>query len=193
MDKWLMVKRICMKVSAQKLIQFRWLLLWSFPILFFGCSTTRRVEIKQDNEVYKTLGMKHDRKDNVALYQAAAFWLHVPHIDGGTSRKGTDCSYLVYIIYKTVYHKIIERNSASILNKDCKRISRRRLKEGDLVFFNTMGSPKSKSHVNHVGIFLKDNKFMHASTSKGVIISDLDENYYRKVWVCGGRVVKFIR
>ena len=129
-----------------------------------------------------------ETKDNEALFREAAWWLHVPHVDGGTTHDGTDCSYLVYFLYKTVYHKIIERNSASILHKNCIRIGRLRLKEGDLVFFNTMGRSISNPDINHVGIYLKDNKFLHTSTSKGVIVSDLDEKYYRKVWVCGGRV-----
>ena len=175
-----------MMVSAQKLIQFRSILLWGLVILFYSCSTTQHIERKQSKEVYESLALNKERKDNFALYKEAACWLHIPHLDGGTSLKGTDCSFLVNNIYKIVYNKNIERNSSSMLNKDCERISRRRLKEGNLVFFNTSG--KNKSYVDHVGIYLKDNKFLHASTSKGVIVSDLDENYYRKVWVCGGRV-----
>jgi len=153
--------------------------------LFFSCSTSRHIEKNQSKEVYDRLGLNKNRKDNPALYAEAASWYHVPHVDGGTSRKGTDCSFLVYSIYKTVYHKTLERNSADMLHKNCKRISRKKLKEGDLVFFST---GKSKTNISHVGIYLKDNKFVHTSTSKGVNISDLDEDYYRRVWVCGGRV-----
>ena len=153
--------------------------------MFFSCSTSRHIEKNQSKEVYDRLGLNKNRKDNPALYAEAASWYHVPHVDGGTSRKGTDCSFLVYSIYKTVYHKTLERNSADMLHKNCKRISRKKLKEGDLVFFST---GKSKTNISHVGIYLKDNKFVHTSTSKGVNISDLDEDYYRRVWVCGGRV-----
>jgi hypothetical protein len=174
------------RVPMKELIKFRYILLWCLALVFFGCSTSRHIEKKQNKEVYDVLGLNKGRQDNFALYKEAAFWLHVPHVDGGTSRNGTDCSFLVYTIYKTVYGKILERNSAGILKKNCKRISKRKLKEGDLVFFNTFGKPES--HINHVGIYLKDNKFLHASTSKGVVVSDLDDNYYRKTWVCGGRV-----
>ena len=175
-----------MRISVQKLVQFRTLFLWGLVFLLFSCSTARRVEKRQTKDVYEALGLRADRNDNVALYKEATTWLHVRHMDGGTSRNGTDCSFLVYSLYKTVYHKSIERNSAAMLSKSCKRISQSKLKEGDLVFFSTGG--KSKSYVNHVGIFLKDTKFLHSSTSKGVIVSDLDEDYYRKTWVCGGRV-----
>ena len=175
-----------MIISSQKMIQFRCMLLWGIAIVFFSCSTSRQIENKQCKEIYNSLGLNKERKDNFALYQEAASWLHIRHVTGGTSRNGTDCSFLVNSIYKAVYNKNLERNSVGMLNKNCERLSRSNLKEGDLVFFNTSGT--SKSNVNHVGIYLKDNKFLHASTSKGVIVCDLDDNYYRKVWVCGGRV-----
>jgi len=174
-----------MSISTHHLKTFRILIIWSLAFLFFSCSTSRHIEKNQSKEVYDRLGLNKNRKDNPALYAEAASWYHVPHVDGGTSRKGTDCSFLVYSIYKTVYHKTLERNSADMLHKNCKRISRKKLKEGDLVFFST---GKSKTNISHVGIYLKDNKFVHTSTSKGVNISDLDEDYYRRVWVCGGRV-----
>lgn len=175
-----------MSVSVQKPVQFRYVVFFGLVFLLFGCNTAKHIEKKQIKEVYEALGLKADRDDNLALYKEAITWLHVRHVDGGTSRNGTDCSFLVYSLYKTVYHKTIERNSSDILSKSCKKISRSKLKKGDLVFFNTSGN--SKSYVNHVGVFLKDTKFFHSSTSKGVIVSDLNEDYYRKVWVCGGRV-----
>jgi cell wall-associated NlpC family hydrolase len=175
-----------MRISVQKLVKVRAVFLWGLVFLLFSCSTARRVEKRQTKEVYEALGLRSDRNDNVALYKEATTWLHIRHVDGGTSRNGTDCSFLVYSLYKTVYHKTIERNSAAMLARNCKRINRNKLKEGDLVFFSTGG--KSKSYVNHVGLYLKDNKFLHSSTSKGVIVSDLEEAYYRKTWVCGGRV-----
>jgi hypothetical protein len=175
-----------MNVYIQKLIQYRYILLWGLAFVLFSCNTTRHLEKKQRKEVYDLLGLNKGRKDNFALYKEAASWLHVPHVEGGTSRNGADCSFLVYTIYKTVYNKTVERNSTAMLIKSCKRISRSMLKEGDLAFFNTSG--KAKSYVNHVGIYLKDNKILHSSTSKGVMVSDLDEAYFRKVWVCGGRV-----
>ena len=175
-----------MSVSGKKTIQFRSILLWVLALGLFSCSTSRHIEKREGSQAYKALGVTEDRKDNVALYREAASWLHVPHQDGGMSRKGTDCSFLVYSVYKTVYHKTLERNSAAMLNKNCRRISRNKLREGDLVFFDTLG--RSGTNVSHVGIYLKDHKFLHTSTSKGVIVSDLDEAYYRKTWVSGGRV-----
>ena len=56
---------------------------------------------------------------------------------------------------------------------------------GDLVFFS---SSRSKKKVAHVGIYLKNGKFIHASTSKGVIVSRLSEDYYTRHWISGGRI-----
>jgi cell wall-associated NlpC family hydrolase len=172
--------RVQIKISVRLL---------SIPILLLllaGCSSSRHLEKRQSKVVYESLGLDKTRKDNYALYREASVWLHVPHVEGGTSRRGTDCSFLVYSIYKTVYGKTLERNSSAMLMKNCRKIGKNSLREGDLVFFST-GS-KAKAYVNHVGIYLKANKFLHASTSKGVIVSDLNEPYYQRAWACGGRV-----
>ena len=175
-----------MNITAHQLNPLRRILLWGLVFGFFSCSTTRHIEKRGSNKVYNNFGLNKERKDNAALYREAALWLYVPHVDGGTSRNGTDCSYLVHHIYKTVYHKTLERHSGGMLAKNCNRIDKSSLKEGDLVFFDTLG--RSGTNVSHVGIYLKDHKFLHTSTSKGVIVSDLDEAYYRKTWVSGGRV-----
>ncbi len=175
-----------MKVSTRQLNSFRLILLINVSLVLFSCSTTRLVEKKQHKDVYEALGLNESCGDNFALYKEAASWLHVPHADGGSSHNGTDCSFLVYSLYKTVYNKTLERNSAAMMKKNCRKISKCMLREGDLVFFDTFGN--SKSNITHVGIYLKDSKFLHTSTLKGVNVSDLDEEYYRKAWVCGGRV-----
>ncbi len=120
------------------------------------------------------------------LYAEASSWIGVPYKYGGTSRSGVDCSGFVYLIYKSVYGKTISRQSAAILENDCKQIKKSELREGDLVFFRTDG--KQSSTPNHVGIYLKDNEFVHASSSKGVVISSLTNDYYVRNWICGGRV-----
>ena len=104
--------------------------------------------------------------------------------------RGVDCSGLTYNIYKKVYHKHLKRNSDDQRKENCRKVSKGKLQEGDLVFFH---NGKNKRTATHVGIYLKDNRFIHASTSRGVIISSLNEDYYRKhwyrrVWMQGGRV-----
>jgi lipoprotein Spr len=64
----------------------------------------------------------------------------------------------------------------------CTDIDKNQLQEGDLVFFNTLGG------ISHVGLYINNNKFVHASTSNGVIISDLDEPYWQRRFVKAGRI-----
>lgn len=165
---------------------FRFLLLFLLTATLVGCSSTRRLERKLHREVYESLGLDEDKKDNFLLYKEASAWLNTSYVEGGLSPNGVDCSGLVYLIYKKVYSETLQRNSMNMLKKNCHRISKSRLKEGDLVFFYTSG--KSKSNINHVGIYLKDSKFIHASASKGVMISSLEESYFQKTWVCGGKI-----
>ncbi len=127
------------------------------------------------------------RNDDAAipLYAEVSFWLGTPYRYGGNSKSGTDCSGFVGEVFQKVYAKQLERSSDGQAQKDVRKISKHKLKAGDLVFFRT--APKSKK-VDHVGIFLKDGYFIHASTSKGVIVSSLNEEYYKRTWQKGGRV-----
>lgn len=124
--------------------------------------------------------------DNAKLYSECASWLGAKYQYGGTTKSGVDCSGFVYMVYKAVYGKTLTRQSAGMLNDNCTRINKSQLREGDLVFFRTDG--KKSSTPNHVGIYLKENKFIHASTSKGVVVSDLLQSYYVTNWITGGRV-----
>lgn len=128
---------------------------------------------------------KLNKNDNKILYGEVSKWLGTPYKFGGSSLKGTDCSGMVMQIYKQVYSLPLERNSAMMCEKNCKRISKNSLSEGDLVFFSTT---KTKAKINHVGIYLKEGYFVHASSSKGVIISSLNEPYYTRAFITGGKV-----
>jgi len=122
--------------------------------------------------------------DNHALYVESSQWLGVPYRSGGTTQRGVDCSGLTSAIYSKVYRKQLERNSDDQRKKDCKKVQKGKRREGDLVFFHN-GSKKKRA--SHVGIYLKDHKFIHASTRQGVTISTLDEAYWKQHWLCGGR------
>ena len=100
------------------------------------------------------------------------------------SKRGTDCSGMVYQIYRKVYRIQVPRNTEELKNKSNK-VAKRNLKEGDLVFFS---SNRSRKRVAHVGIYLKSGKFIHSSTSRGVIVSRLNEDYYLRHWISGGRI-----
>ena len=143
---------------------------------------------KELQSISKKLGISVTTADNVTLYSEAANWIGTPYKYGGLSKSGVDCSGFTYLLYKAVYNKTLTRQSAGMLTDNCTRINKSQLKEGDLVFFRTDG--KKTTTPNHVGVYLKNNKFVHASTSKGVVVSDLTSEYYTQNWISGGRVKK---
>lgn len=155
------------------------------PLFLGSCRTvTPRYDYQELAKASVRLGIDIEMKDNHALYVESASWLGVPYRGGGTTRQGVDCSGLTSAIYGKVYRKELERNSDDQRKKDCKKVKKGKLREGDLVFFH---NGRKKKHATHVGIYLKDRKFIHASTSRGVIISTLDEDYWKRHWLSGGR------
>lgn len=141
------------------------------------------VEVKQLSRSL-SIPIKND-DPNIPLYAEASLWLGVPYSYSGSSKAGLDCSGFVSQVFQRVYGKKLERSSEDQAKKDVHKVSKDGLKPGDLVFFST--SPKSK-RIDHVGIFLRNGYFIHASTSRGVIVSHLEEDYYKKTWKKGGRV-----
>jgi len=104
-------------------------------------------------------------------------WRGTPYRLGGMSKRGIDCSAFVYLAYKELWGETIPRTTSEQLNSGAE-VSKDRLKAGDLVFFKTGWTTR------HVGIYLSDSKFLHASTSQGVMISTLENSYWkRKYWL----------
>ncbi|MCD7899823.1 MAG: NlpC/P60 family protein [Bacteroides sp.] len=130
------------------------------------------------------LGMDINLDDNHNLYIESAEWIGTRYKYGGDSKRGTDCSGFTMQIYKKVFDTTLGRSTSNQLDQSSK-VSKGNLREGDLVFFTSDNSGKK---VAHVGIYLKDGKFIHASTSRGVIVSALKETYYDKHWMKGGRI-----
>ena len=127
------------------------------------------------------LGLSYSPDDNPQLYSAIQSWMGTPYQYGGTTRQGVDCSAFVGHIYRQVYNITLHR-VADDIRKDVAPIGRHQLAEGDVVFFTN-----SKGRVSHVGIYLKDGLFAHASTSRGVILSRLDDKYWSAHFYKGGR------
>ncbi len=154
--------------------------------------TTRTSDIgsggkqETENDRWKELDIKLTRHDNKRLYAELKSWLGTPYLYAASERgRGTDCSGMVMMVFKAVYDIKLERNSAKIYEKNCRHVSKDNLREADLVFFNNGKS----SRITHVGIYLKNGYFVHASSSRGVIVSHLTERYYTTHYQCGGRVI----
>ncbi|MCG2617234.1 C40 family peptidase [Terrimonas sp. NA20] len=110
-------------------------------------------------------------------------WYGTRYKLGGNSKAGIDCSAFVQAVYVSAFALTLPR-TAREQYKASRIISSTELKEGDLVFFNTRGG------VSHVGIYLQNNKFIHASTSQGVTVSDMYDPYYMRRFIGAGRIEK---
>ena len=128
------------------------------------------------------LGVSESDIKNETLYKFINEWYGVPYKYAGKDKVGIDCSGLTSTLYLKVYNKTISSNTKALVG-EVKKISESDLKEGDLVFFNTNGKS-----ISHVGVYLQNHKFVHASTKKGVMISDMNEEYFKKTYVSSGRV-----
>ncbi|AEV97404.1 NLP/P60 protein [Niastella koreensis GR20-10] len=112
-------------------------------------------------------------------------WYGTKYKYGGDTREGVDCSGFTKAFMASYYDVTLTRNSAEMY-ANSKHLKKKKLAQGDLVFFKTKGA---KAGITHVGVYLCNNKFVHASTNNGVIISDLGEDYYKSKFAGGGRVV----
>jgi len=153
---------------------------------------TRKAETKlkeKDAEDLSAMQLKYavllntqaEEVRNKKMFEFIDQWYGTPYRLGGTTKKGIDCSAFSQFLFASVYGSSIPRTAREQYNLT-DRISRTQLKEGDLLFFNTRGG------VSHVGIYLQNNKFVHASTSGGVMISDIFEEYWARKFVGVGRL-----
>lgn len=169
-----------------------------FVILIFfitSCGTQKTpagqlYDPKEVAELSKKLGIPLSNTDkdddkNMPLYAEVSQWLGVPYRNAGLSRRGLDCSGFAFLMYQKVYRMRIPRSTSDLSDMKMHKVSKNNLKTGDLVFFATS---KNSNRINHVGIYLKNGSFIHASTSKGVIVSHLDEGYYSRTWKKAGRI-----
>lgn len=127
------------------------------------------------------LNTEVEQLQNTILLESVDEWYGTRYRMGGTTKNGIDCSAFVQAVFATAYGMSLPR-TAREQHRVAQRISRTELKEGDLLFFNTRGG------VSHVGIYLQNNKFIHASTSKGVTVSDMFDPYYMKRFIAAGRI-----
>lgn len=118
---------------------------------------------------------------NHELYSFIEEWYGTRYRYGGSTKAGIDCSAFAGALVNKVYG-INSPRTARAQYSDCNKIDRENLKEGDMVFFNTRGG------VSHVGVYLGNGYFTHASVGNGVTISNLDETYYNKKFIGGGRI-----
>ncbi|MGV3538579.1 MAG: C40 family peptidase [Rufibacter sp.] len=136
------------------------------------------------NYYSQSLGLNLDYTEDKELLETVSNWIGAPYRSGGSSPRGTDCSGFVTSIYKKVYGITLSRSSRSMFH-DVERVAKAEMETGDLVFFRRgPGQP-----IYHVGIYLKDGKFIHSATHGGVMINSLYSAYYKKNFYAAGRVI----
>lgn len=132
---------------------------------------------------YITLSSQNSLGEQIA--KTALQYLGVPYVYGGTSPKGFDCSGLCYYVYQQ-YGYSLYRGATSMWNNNGTYVEKKDLQPGDLVFFKDSTSP-----IGHVGMYIGDNKFIHAASGQGkVIITELaDSGYYYRNYVGAKRII----
>ncbi|RCH54475.1 glycoside hydrolase [Mucilaginibacter hurinus] len=128
------------------------------------------------------MGVALSATSNLKLFEFVHEWVGTPYRFGGSSRRGIDCSGFTKEIYAKVFNLTIKRSSRDIFSM-VSPVRKDELKEGDLVFFKI----RSRS-ISHVGVYLGNGRFAHAS-NKGVAISNLEEGYYNRYFYKGGRLM----
>ncbi len=127
------------------------------------------------------LNVEVEALSNTALYNFIEQWWGAPYRYGGATRDGIDCSAYSGTLVHNIYGITLPRTARSQYD-ECYKLKKSELQEGDLVFFRT------RRGVSHVGVYLGNGYFTHASTSSGVVISNLEEEYYNKRYIGGGRL-----
>lgn len=124
-----------------------------------------------------------EKLHNMNLLKIIDEWWGTSYCMGGSTKNCIDCSAFTQLIIQNIYSINLPRTALEQYNYS-KHIGTDDLNEGDLVFFNTGGRD-----VSHVGIYLLNNKFVHAATSGGVMVSDLNDTYWKARYKGAGRVL----
>ena len=128
------------------------------------------------------IGIPEDELKNKKLVHFLDEWYGVPYKYGSDDKHGIDCSHLTCKIMNDVYGKKVS-GTAGDMEKISEHVKQSKMKEGDLVFFKI-----ESTKVSHVGVYVANSHFIHASSKRGVMISDLNEAYFKKYYYTAGRI-----
>lgn len=148
-------------------------------MLLIGCASPLKPQPESFVEITPPPIKKHFvsvAQGKESLNKQLKSWKSVKYRFGGLNKRGVDCSGFIYMTFLEQYGIKLPRNTRSQV-KMGKAVKRHELQLGDLVFFRV------NRNVRHVGIYLKDDKFMHVSARKGVTTSSLNNSYWvNKYW-----------
>jgi probable lipoprotein NlpC len=133
-------------------------------------------------EYSSKLQIQYDSTCDPLFISTVVGWLGVPYRHAGYSKSGIDCSGFVSKIYKEVYNLDLTHSSSQMIYQMKTLVKKSELRMGDILFFRIHGK-----RISHVGMYLKDNKFIHASIYNGITVNDLTAPYYKKAYYIAGR------
>jgi cell wall-associated NlpC family hydrolase len=138
---------------------------------------------KSDEPELKIIDKNKSYSDvEYSILSSAEKWIGIPYCSGGEDKNCTDCSGFTMSVFLEASIQLPRTAADQYEFSD--KIDKKDAKKCDLVFF------KNNSNISHVGIYIGDNKFIHASSSRGVIIESLELEYYKKHFAGFGRVIK---
>ncbi len=162
------------------------LLILVTALTFGGCRSSKK-SVKKDSHKprVETVSVSKPKGIEKRIVDEALTWKGTPYKYGASEKgRGTDCSGMVLMVYDKVAGKKLPRNSAKQA-EFCKPLKAKDVRPGDLAFFAT---GKDAGKISHVGIMIDGTRFIHASTQKGVLISEINTPYYQRTFRMFGRV-----
>jgi len=157
------------------------LIILAIVVVTSGCSLLQQAP----NDSSQASSLVNSIANNTIVQQLEAQyaeWKGVKYAYGGLKKSGVDCSGFVYRTFKDRLNKLLPRSTVK-QSEIGRSVEISNLQSGDLVFF------KTGFKVRHVGIYTSGNNFLHASTSKGVMISNLDNPYWKDAFWQARRVL----
>jgi lipoprotein Spr len=145
-------------------------------------------EKKIRNKYAAYIGVSPESLGNIDLFTFIDQWLYTPYKYAGVTKDGVDCSGFVQRLLADVYKmKVVRKSSASFYKQNTAHYNNKRtLSEGDVVFFQT----GSGNEITHMGLYLGNRLFVHASSTLGVSIASLDNQYWQPRYAGAGSVIK---
>jgi probable lipoprotein NlpC len=148
--------------------------------LFFSACSSRKYTARPSAETAAKAADAMSHLKNKQLYRFITDWTGVQYRYGGLDKRGIDCSGFAFLLQKDIYGNNLPRRSRDQADA-VKKKSLGNLKEGDLIFFSFGGG-----EIDHVGVYLNNNFFVHASTTRGVVVDDLSIPAYQRAFVKAG-------